>query len=149
MDGGVFAPFLLNVVEMRPGDAIYMGADIPHAYLQGEIVESMACSNNVVRAGLTPKAIDKETLLSMLTYESGDLRVLRATRKSETYAVITTEAREFMLEILGVKKGESAEIPVVDVPRIVIGFAGKGRLEDVESGEGLSFKWGEREGSER
>lgn len=56
-----------------------MGADIPHAYLQGisdlylhnigEIIESMACSNNVVRAGLTPKAIDKETLLKMLTYE--------------------------------------------------------------------------------
>lgn len=32
-------------------------------------MESMACSNNVVRAGLTPKAIDKETLLDMLTYE--------------------------------------------------------------------------------
>ena len=29
----------------------------------------MACSNNVVRAGLTPKAIDKETLIDMLTYE--------------------------------------------------------------------------------
>lgn len=125
----MFAPFLLNVVEMQPGDSIYMGADIPHAYLQGEIVESMACSNNVVRAGLTPKAIDKETLLAMLTYESGDMEVLRPERKDAHYAVVKTPAREFMLEIVEVKKGESVELPVVDVPRIVIGFSGKGRME--------------------
>ena len=65
----MFAPLLLNVLSLHKGDAIYLGADIPHAYLSGDIVETMACSNNVVRAVLTPKAIDKETLVSMLTYE--------------------------------------------------------------------------------
>ena len=43
--------------------------------------------------------------------------------------MVTTPAREFMLEIVEVKKGESVELPVVDVPRIVIGFSGKGRME--------------------
>lgn len=33
-----------------------------------DLVECMACSDNVVRAGLTPKYIDKDTLCQMLTY---------------------------------------------------------------------------------
>ena len=35
--------------------AIYLGANVPHAYISGEIVECMATSDNVIRAGLTPK----------------------------------------------------------------------------------------------
>lgn len=35
-----------------------------------DCIENMACSDNVVRAGLTPKFVDVETLCSMLTYES-------------------------------------------------------------------------------
>ena len=34
-DCGVFAPYLLNTITMNPGDSIYMGADMPHAYLHG------------------------------------------------------------------------------------------------------------------
>lgn len=35
--------------------AMYLAANVPHAYLSGEAVECMATSDNVVRAGLTPK----------------------------------------------------------------------------------------------
>lgn len=35
-----------------------------------DCVECMACSDNVVRAGLTPKFIDVPTLIEMLIYES-------------------------------------------------------------------------------
>ena len=33
-----------------------------------DCIECMACSDNVVRAGLTPKYIDVDTLCKMLTY---------------------------------------------------------------------------------
>lgn len=33
-----------------------------------DVVECMACSDNVVRAGLTPKFRDKDTLCNMLSY---------------------------------------------------------------------------------
>ncbi|CAL4980184.1 unnamed protein product [Urochloa decumbens] len=67
-DVGVLAAFFLNYVKLSPGEALYVGANEPHAYLSGECIECMATSDNVVRAGLTPKYRDVQTLCSMLTY---------------------------------------------------------------------------------
>ncbi len=68
-DVGVFGPLFLNYFELRPGQSVFLEPNVPHAYLQGECVEVMACSDNVVRAGLTPKFRDVDTLVSMLTYD--------------------------------------------------------------------------------
>ncbi|MBL8019130.1 MAG: mannose-6-phosphate isomerase, class I, partial [Leptospirales bacterium] len=64
-DPGIFAPFFLNLMEFAPGEGIFLGPNEPHSYLGGEILECMAASDNVVRAGLTPKFCDVDTLLSM------------------------------------------------------------------------------------
>ena len=45
-----------------------MGPNGPHAYISGDILECMALSDNTVRAGLSPKHKDVETLLNMLEY---------------------------------------------------------------------------------
>lgn len=42
-------------VKLGSGEAIYLAANEPHAYVAGELVECMAASDNVIRAGLTPK----------------------------------------------------------------------------------------------
>jgi mannose-6-phosphate isomerase class I len=42
-------------VRLAPGEAIFLAANEPHAYVSGELVECMATSDNVIRAGLTPK----------------------------------------------------------------------------------------------
>ena len=68
-DVGVLASFLFNYVKLNPGEALYLGANELHAYLQGECIECMATSDNVVRAGLTSKNLDVEILCSMLTYK--------------------------------------------------------------------------------
>lgn len=68
-DVGVLCSFVLNVVHLEPGQAAFLKANEPHAYIDGEIVECMAASDNVVRAGLTPKARDVQVLVEMLTYE--------------------------------------------------------------------------------
>lgn len=67
---GCFCVFILNYIEMEPGEAIFLAANEPHAYLSGECMECMAMSDNVVRAGLTPKFRDVETLVEMLTYKT-------------------------------------------------------------------------------
>jgi len=67
-DVGCFSVFLLNVMELSPGQAMFLGPNVPHAYLKGDCVECMACSDNVVRAGLTPKYQDVDTLIDMLDY---------------------------------------------------------------------------------
>ena len=58
-------------IRLEPGQAIYLPANVPHAYLSGEIVECMAASDNVIRAGLTPKFKDVQVLCSSLSYEQG------------------------------------------------------------------------------
>lgn len=67
-DVGVLSAFLLNVVEVPEGGALFMGAGEPHAYISGNCVEVMARSDNVVRGGCTVKLKDVPTLVSMLTY---------------------------------------------------------------------------------
>ena len=67
-DIGLFCALFLNYVTLQPGEAIFLQANDPHAYLSGDVVECMAASDNVVRAGLTPKFKDVDNLVNMLTY---------------------------------------------------------------------------------
>ncbi|MCA3894929.1 mannose-6-phosphate isomerase, class I [Vibrio vulnificus] len=57
-DIGLFAPLILNVLTLKPGEAMYLDAGTPHAYIKGTGLEIMANSDNVLRAGLTQKHID-------------------------------------------------------------------------------------------
>ncbi|KAA3672980.1 mannose-6-phosphate isomerase [Paragonimus westermani] len=68
-DVGCFSLFFLNYIKLETGQAVFLEANLPHAYLSGDCVECMACSDNVVRAGLTPKYKDVDCLLSMLQYD--------------------------------------------------------------------------------
>ena len=68
-DKGLFVLFFLNLVKLAPGQAMYLKADDIHAYISGDIIECMASSNNVIRAGFTPKFQDVDTLTEILTYD--------------------------------------------------------------------------------
>ncbi|KAK5040251.1 Mannose-6-phosphate isomerase [Exophiala sideris] len=68
-DIGLFVLFFLNYVKLQPGQAMYLKADDIHAYISGDIIECMASSDNVIRAGFTPKFQDVNTLTDILTYD--------------------------------------------------------------------------------
>uniref|UniRef100_A0A1A8K529 Mannose-6-phosphate isomerase n=2 Tax=Nothobranchius TaxID=28779 RepID=A0A1A8K529_NOTKU len=68
-DIGCFSIYFLNYVVLEPGQAMFLGANEPHAYIHGDCIECMACSDNTVRAGLTRKYIDVNTLCEMLNYK--------------------------------------------------------------------------------
>ncbi|WP_438487677.1 mannose-6-phosphate isomerase, class I [Streptomyces sp. S186] len=76
-DPGVLAALLLNHVRLRPGEALFLGAGIPHAYLGGLGVELMANSDNVLRCGLTPKHVDVPELLRVVRFTPRAPGVLR------------------------------------------------------------------------
>lgn len=68
-DIGLFCGcLLLNHCILQPGEAMFLQAKDPHAYISGDIIECMAASDNVVRAGFTPKFKDVKNLVEMLTY---------------------------------------------------------------------------------
>jgi len=69
-DIGILAPMLLNLVMLRPGEAMFLPARRLHSYLKGFGVELMANSDNVLRGGLTPKHVDVDELLRVLDFSS-------------------------------------------------------------------------------
>ncbi|MEH0690225.1 mannose-6-phosphate isomerase, class I [Vibrio cholerae] len=76
-DIGLFSPLLLNTVELAPGEAMFLHAETPHAYVQGTGLEIMANSDNVLRAGLTPKYIDVPELIDNTRFEPIDPRHIK------------------------------------------------------------------------
>jgi len=68
-DIGLFAPLMLNVVTLQPGEAMYLDALTPHAYIEGTGLEIMANSDNVLRAGLTPKHMDIDELVHCTLFQ--------------------------------------------------------------------------------
>jgi mannose-6-phosphate isomerase len=131
LDRGIFSIYLFNIVYLKKGEAIFQGAGIPHAYLEGQNVELMANSDNVLRGGLTPKHIDVPELMKHTLFEAITPNVLTGNKKGnernypcpakdfgisaieleagETYGALTTSV-EILLVIEGavlVKQNES------------------------------------------
>ncbi|MFJ8233209.1 mannose-6-phosphate isomerase, class I [Streptomyces sp. NPDC094448] len=96
-DPGVIAAMLLNHVQLQPGEAIYLGAGVPHTYLRGLGVEIMANSDNVLRCGLTPKHVDVPELLRVVRFAPTDAAVLRPEADADGAEVYETPAAEFRL----------------------------------------------------
>ncbi|KFM24973.1 Mannose-6-phosphate isomerase [Auxenochlorella protothecoides] len=79
-DVGVLAALTLNHVTLEAGEALALPANLPHAYLAGQALEAMAESDNVIRAGLTPKLRDAAVLCASLSYDQARPEVLRGER---------------------------------------------------------------------
>jgi len=101
-DIGIFVVYFLNILNLKPGEAIFLGADEPHAYISGDIIECMATSDNVVRAGLTPKLKDVPTLVSMLTYNSGFPFISTGTQVGEHISEYKPPVDEFRVHRLSI-----------------------------------------------
>ena len=91
-DVGLFVFFFLNFITMEPGEAMFLKADDIHAYISGDIIECMASSDNVVRAGFTPKFKDVETLTNMLTYSYAPIEEQKLEPVDYPYAVLNVPA---------------------------------------------------------
>lgn len=93
-DVGLFSFFFFNLVQLKSGEAIYTDAGIPHAYIKGNVIECMANSDNVVRAGLTNKYKDIDTLLEILRFEFAEYKIINAKQKADE-VIYKTPADEF------------------------------------------------------
>lgn len=91
-DVGLFVFFFLNLVKLEPGEAMFLKADDVHAYISGDIVECMASSDNVVRAGFTPKFKDVDTLTQMLTYRYAPIEEQKLEPTDYPYAILNATA---------------------------------------------------------
>ncbi len=123
----VLAPLLLDVVRLAPGEGLFVPAGVPHAYLSGLGVEIMGASDNVVRAGLTPKAVDVPLLLDLLAPDAAP--VVAHGRPVTAHEVVwAPPAREFRLGRIVVGRGDvvtPAALPGADAgPQIFLCLTG-------------------------
>ncbi|MGP3953817.1 mannose-6-phosphate isomerase, class I [Streptomyces sp. 7N604] len=133
-DPGVIAAMLLNYVRLQPGEALFLGAGVPHAYLSGLGVEIMANSDNVLRCGLTPKHIDVPELLRIVRFEPTAPGVLRpeAVDGEETYE---TPIDEFRLSRYVLAEGAEPRRIASGAPQILLCAAGTALLRSGGTGE--------------
>lgn len=95
-DTGLFSPLMLNIVKLQPGEAMFLYAETPHAYLQGVGLEVMANSDNVLRAGLTPKYIDIPELVANVKFEpKPEAEILMAPEKQGSATVYPIPVDDF------------------------------------------------------
>ncbi len=140
-DIGLFVIFFLNLLHLQKGQGVFLKAGLPHAYVRGNIVECMANSDNVVRAGLTPKFKDVKTLTEILTYEMGQPEIYRPSEKERQF-VYRVPTDEFSVRKLAFGKEDTWEHPVYSVEICVV-VQGNLVLEfgdqSIRAGQGESF----------
>ncbi|MFF9780355.1 mannose-6-phosphate isomerase, class I [Streptomyces sp. NPDC013978] len=123
-DPGVIAAMLLNHVRLQPGEALFLGAGIPHAYLNGLGVEIMANSDNVLRCGLTPKHVDVPELLRIVRFEATDPGVLRPEASPDGEEVYETPIDEFRLSRFVLPEATAPHDLTRATPQILLCTAG-------------------------
>lgn len=103
-DRGIFSIYLFNLVYLAKGEGIFQSEGLPHAYLEGQNVEVMANSDNVLRAGLTDKHIDVNELLQHVSFVETYPNIL--TVSDSTAYTFDTPAEEFKLTQYQLEQGK-------------------------------------------
>ncbi|MEU9032303.1 mannose-6-phosphate isomerase, class I [Streptomyces sp. NPDC048383] len=135
-DPGVIAAMLLNHVRLQPGEAMFLGAGIPHAYIDGLGVELMANSDNVLRCGLTPKHVDVPELLKVVIFEPSVPGVMRPEADGEE--VYETPVDEFRLSRFLLAPGGAPQTLPDAGPQILLCTAGAPRAGELTLAPGES-----------
>ncbi|ONK16096.1 mannose-6-phosphate isomerase, class I [Streptomyces sp. MP131-18] len=133
-DIGLLASLLFQHMVLEPGTALFMPAGGLHAYITGVGVELLANSDNVLRAGLTPKHIDIPELLRIVD-PAVEVPVLapRALPAAPAVSTYDSTAPEFRLYRCTLN-GEPVEVPAAG-PRIALCVEGSATLRDAGGSE--------------
>ena len=141
LDKGIFSIYFFNLVKLKKGEAIFQDAGVPHAYLEGQNMELMANSDNVLRGGLTPKHIDVEELLKHVVFEETVPKILYGElQKDKTERIFKTIAPDFELSKIELQKGReySANSKTIEILIVV-----EGGVQVVENKKTLEIKKGD------
>jgi mannose-6-phosphate isomerase len=157
-DRGIFSIYFFNLIHLKKGQGIFQPQGMPHAYLEGQNVEVMANSDNVLRAGLTDKHIDVKELLKHVDFKATIPAVLPA--ENDFAVTYNSPAQEFELhayQFKGQKEIISSQSPeiwfllsgtarvtakdeTIEMKRGEAVFLGSGEEVTIESGNGEVFR---------
>ncbi|WP_062077915.1 mannose-6-phosphate isomerase, class I [Demequina globuliformis] len=121
-DAGAIVALAMHAVRLRPGDALFVGAGVLHSYQSGMGLEIMANSDNVVRAGLTPKNVNVPLLLKLLDPKPSEPQAPVVKTAGAARHLVTT-SEEFALTLVN-----DGSVSLPTAPRIVLCFRGTATL---------------------
>ncbi len=138
-DSAIIAPFWLNLIDLKPGEALFLEAGCPHAYLHGTGFEIMACSDNVLRGGLTEKHIDISELCSVTNFKSTAISPLcPSIAYNERLKQFNIPMKDFSFGLLDINESWERQ---VGFPHVI--FCIKGKVTITGAGIEESFEQGE------
>jgi mannose-6-phosphate isomerase len=132
VDRGIFSIYFFNLLHLQPGQAVFQDAGLPHAYLEGQTVEIMSNSDNVLRGGLTPKHVDVPELLKHVKFEPTVPNIITGRLAEPERLVYPAPAPDFELSRLQITKGYSVRLVSHS---IAIFLVFTGTAEVVENGK--------------
>lgn len=128
VDIGVVLAVLLNHVRLQPGEAIFLSAGQIHAYIKGFGVELMANSDNVLRAGLTPKHVNVPELLRTVEFRPAAVKPIVPRPVLAATLDFPVPVEDFALCRVDLDDGESVQLSC-EGPSLVLCVAGAVRVE--------------------
>ncbi len=142
-DIGMLAPLYLNLIQLEPGQALFLPAGELHAYLKGVGIELMANSDNVLRGGLTPKHIDVPELLKVLSFHPHPIRLLGAKNLDKTEKAYDSLAEEFVLSVITISNDDFYQKSNLASAEILLCTEGDAELAESGSNRSLHIKTGD------
>jgi mannose-6-phosphate isomerase len=133
-DRGIFSIYIFNLVRLHAGETLFQDAGLPHAYLEGQNVEIMANSDNVLRGGLTPKHVDVGELLKHIHFEPTIPNIIRETSIEKNVVAFKTPAPDFELGKIELAKDGLVSLHSRSTELFIVL---KGEIEITENGENV------------
>ncbi|WP_420579816.1 mannose-6-phosphate isomerase, class I [Reichenbachiella sp.] len=107
LDKGIYSIYFFNIVKVNAGEAVFQDAGIPHAYMEGQNMELMANSDNVLRGGLTPKHVDVPELLKHVAFEETHPNIMQGELQADGLErIYKSPAPDFELSKIDLKNGD-------------------------------------------
>jgi mannose-6-phosphate isomerase len=131
IDRGIFSIYFFNLLHLQPGEAVFQDAGLPHAYLEGQNVEIMSNSDNVLRGGLTPKHVDVRELLKHVKFKPTIPHIITGKPENGERLVYPTPAPDFELSSIKIAKGQSVKLQSHSIELFLV-FSGSGEVAENE-----------------
>lgn len=141
-DPGAVLSLLLNPVTLRAGEALFIPTGAVHAYVSGLGIEVMSSSDNVLRAGLTPKHIDAGEALRCMDFHGAPPVRIAPEMNGRGTGIYYAPVDDFELSVSEITGGEWIPIPGFG-PRILLGVSGDleigvgGEVETISTGQAI------------
>ncbi len=146
-DPSILAALLLNRIHLEPGQGLFLPTRTLHSYLNGVGIEVMACSDNVLRGGLTSKHIDVDELIRVVDFTPCEVAPVD-TEDDAGFTRYLTPTPEFALW-RGELGSQPMNLPRTDSCRIALVIDGEAQLRegdtslDLATGEAVLIPYGQ------